>query len=448
MSTRGWYYMVVMMLMLLLGICSVTSQDQNAILSEFYQATGGPTWNNALYSAWSDTPSPDACTWQGITCNIDNKIVSIIVSANLTGTLPSILGNLTSLTTVQLNPGGPYIQTELYGTVPAVWFTSNTQLSSLNLHGLRVTSPLPIEMASVPLQSLDPSLTGVTEVPSWIVDLRGTLTSVNFSGAKLAGSTLPPSFWALNNLVYINFFQPDPYGVGLSGSISGSIVNMQSLRTISFSGNSLSGIIPDQIGELPNLYFLDLIHNRFVGTIPSLEKNINLRTVWLGSIKNPTTGLVGSLPAFSNHSVLSYIDIQRSNISGTIPSSWSSLSSITTILLVGNKLEGTIPAFLGDLPNLNTLHLRDNRFVGTIPVGLSSIDTSMEFARNRLCAPFPSWCTTSVCQPTTQTCTDPTPATSTTGNGFNAGSSLTSTSSNSNMLFIVIMVFGVLIGAI
>eukprot|EP01113_Clastostelium_recurvatum_P035379 TRINITY_DN4926_c1_g1_i2.p1 TRINITY_DN4926_c1_g1~~TRINITY_DN4926_c1_g1_i2.p1 ORF type:complete len:209 (-),score=0.35 TRINITY_DN4926_c1_g1_i2:111-659(-) len=172
-----------MAMLLLIEIYSVKAQNQTAVLSEFYHATGGPTWNNPLYAAW-DTATSE-CTWAGITCDQENRITALRVSANLTGTLPSILGDLTTLTIILLNPGAPYIQTELYGTVPAVWFTSNRQLFSLNLHGLRVTSPLPIEMGAVPLQSLDLSLTDITEVPAWIGDLRNTLTTISFNAGHV-----------------------------------------------------------------------------------------------------------------------------------------------------------------------------------------------------------------------------------------------------------------------
>ncbi|XP_031488628.1 probable LRR receptor-like serine/threonine-protein kinase PAM74 [Nymphaea colorata] len=57
-------------------------------------------------------------------------------------------------------------------------------------------------------------------------------------------------------------------GYGLSGSLA-DFSNLTALQTIDLHNNSLSGSIPEFLGELPNLQQLNLADNQFNGSVPS-----------------------------------------------------------------------------------------------------------------------------------------------------------------------------------
>lgn len=78
----------------------------------------------------------------------------------------------------------------------------------------------------------------------------------------------------------------------LTGVIPREIGSLAGLRSLNFSWNSLSGAIPEKIGELKQLESLDLSNNELSGQIPS-----------------SMTGLTS----------LSHINLSYNNLSGKIP---------------------------------------------------------------------------------------------------------------------------------
>jgi len=81
------------------------------------------------------------------------------------------------------------------------------------------------------------------------------------------------------------------------------------------------------------------------------------------------------------------------NLSGTLPSSLSSLTTLTDLLIVGNPyLTGSIPSGLGSLSNLVNLHLDHNSLSGTVPSTLGSLTslTALFFANNILSSTLPA----------------------------------------------------------
>lgn len=115
--------------------------------------------------------------------------------------------------------------------------------------------------------------------------------------------------------------------------------------TLSVSG---LGQMPNALGYLTSLKWLDLSMKLMAGTIPST----------LGSLTNLLTCRLNS-----------------NSLTGTIPSSLGDLSSLTTLQLYGNCLQGSIPSELGLMTTLKQLYLRDNRLTGPIPLALSNLSS-------------------------------------------------------------------------
>ncbi|CUG87402.1 GP46-like surface antigen, putative [Bodo saltans] len=66
------------------------------------------------------------------------------------------------------------------------------------------------------------------------------------------------------------------------------------------------------------------------------------------------------------------IYLYNANFSGSIPDSWSGMSSMQTLQMFVNSLTGTLPAAFGNFAQLISLNVAFNNFTGDVPVLASS----------------------------------------------------------------------------
>jgi Leucine-rich repeat (LRR) protein len=78
---------------------------------------------------------------------------------------------------------------------------------------------------------------------------------------------------------------------------------------------------------------------------------------------------------FADHKSLATLDLSHNNFSGDLPSSLSTVSTLSVLYVQNNQLTGSIDVLSG-LP-LKTLNVANNHFNGSIPKELSSIQTLM-----------------------------------------------------------------------
>ncbi|XP_028070529.1 probable leucine-rich repeat receptor-like protein kinase At5g49770 isoform X5 [Camellia sinensis] len=138
------------------------------------------------------------------------------------------------------------------------------------------------------------------------------------------------------------------------------------------SSNSFSGPIPPSIGNLFNLYWLDLSVNKLSGTIPvspGLDMLVNTKHFHCGS----------------------------NQLSGEIPSQlFKSNMSLIHVLFNNNALSGKIPSMLGLVQTLEILFLSNNQLTGPLPdlTGLNSL-SYVDLSNNTFDkSDFPSWFST------------------------------------------------------
>ncbi|KAL5771819.1 hypothetical protein ACOSQ2_011743 [Xanthoceras sorbifolium] len=131
--------------------------------------------------------------------------------------------------------------------------------------------------------------------------------------------------------------------LGLSAVADLSVFsNLTMLVKLSMSNNSISGIIPDNIGDFKSLEFLDVSDNLFSSTLP---------------------------PGICKLESLQNLSLAGNNFSGSIPDSMSGLVSIQSLDLSHNSFSGSLPASLTRLNNLKYLNLSSNGFIRSIPRG-------------------------------------------------------------------------------
>jgi Leucine-rich repeat (LRR) protein len=142
------------------------------------------------------------------------------------------------------------------------------------------------------------------------------------------------------------------------------------VRALSLIQNNLSGIIPPEIGNLTNLYWLLLQSNLLSGTIPIEIGNLTNLSVLALEQNN----LVNNIPPeIGNLTKLTALQLNRNQLSGSIPSEIGNLTNLTNLDLTTNELTGTIPSVIWNMTNLSALFLGDNSLSGIISPDIGNL---------------------------------------------------------------------------
>ena len=295
---------------------SATPAPDRAALTALYEATGGDSWTRN--DNWLSEAPLDQ--WFGITANDADEVSEVNLYSNeLSGEIPSELGNLTNLETLKLD------RNELSGEIPSE-LGNLTNLETLKLSWHELSGEIPSEL--------------------------GNLTNLE-------------TLWLDGN--------PWSWPNALSGEIPSELGNLTNLKYLSLKLNALSGEIPSELGNLTNLETLWLGWNELSGEIPSELGNLtNLKRLWLD--RNELSGEIPS--ELGNLTDLEQLNLGWNELSGEIPAELGNLTTLEWLSLYENQLSGEIPAELGNLTNLETLNLSENELSGTIPTELGNINTT------------------------------------------------------------------------
>jgi Leucine-rich repeat (LRR) protein len=360
------------------------SQDEFSALEIFFDATGGSQWHwnnkdppSTLWSFPNTLNVPCSDNWQGITCApvVGGGSPGCVVyylelqEYNLTGTLPSALGNLTSLHSLYLYTN------ELVGTIPTE-LGMLTLLEGLALYYNHLSGSVPTEIGNMGILEyleLDfNSLTGV--IPSEVGELSSQLSVFVVASNSLTG-TLPTEIGLLTGLAELIFSSNR-----ISGSIPSEVVGpLVDLNYLVFFENILTGTLPTEVGHLAKMQYLMGGANHISGTIPT---EIGESRALL-SIVMQYNHLSGTIPAeLGDLAILSIVQFNDNNLTGTIPTELGQCVTITSLILSVNSLSGSIPTQMGALKLMVDLYLNENNFSGSLPgelfhaVSLAEIEAS------------------------------------------------------------------------
>ena len=290
--------------------------------------------------------------WDGITVGgTPRRVTKLDTSgaglAELTGTIPLELGNLTSLTNLRLS------NNQLTGPIPPE-LGRLSNLESLSLWGNELSGAIPEELGNL-----------------------SNLTFLRLRGNQLAGS-IPAELGNLTNLDFLSLG-----GNRLTGAIPPELGRLTNLLTLDLGtagsgGNRLTGTIPSELSNLTKLQSLNLWHNRLTGQIPTwLGNRTDLRVLILADNQ-----LTGTIPTeLGNLTKVSQLWLDNNQLTGTIPRELGNLTNVTELHLRTNRLTGEIPAELANLSGLRQLSLRDNRLTGCIPAGLRDVATQHDIGQ-------------------------------------------------------------------
>ncbi len=180
------------------------------------------------------------------------------------------------------------------------------------------------------------------------------------------------------------------YSNNLTGTLPSEIEDFPELEVIYLSGNSIAGSLPIELGSLTNLKTIYLPDNNFVGAIPTEIGNL----INLEDLRLYNNGLTGSLPSeIGNLTNLKFLFLQSNSLSGTIPIEMNNLYSLEVMYLQNNSLNGNLPT--GNFYNAYSIDFSNNQLTGAIPSIFAN--STLEYLRlnnNNLTGVLPNFAAT------------------------------------------------------
>lgn len=189
--------------------------------------------------------------------NIADMTELALFDLSLSGTIPSIIGELGKLTTLQLQ------QNQFTGTIFSE-IGGMEKLQRLLLDQNKLSGSLPSDMANMRnlelLYLAENMLSG--PLPPEIFASWTALRVLDIGGNRFWGQ-IYTEIGLLRSLEVIDMFNNS-----LSGSLPSEIARLHNITTLMFDGNSLEGQIPSQLGLMTNLQRLWLHNNALTGSVP------------------------------------------------------------------------------------------------------------------------------------------------------------------------------------
>ncbi|CAN1828578.1 Receptor-like protein EIX2 [Linum perenne] len=231
-----------------------------------------------------------------------------------------------------------------------------------------------------------------------------TMTTEQVEAYKVSclGGQLLSSLLHLNNLSYLDLSLNDFEGLQIPEFLG----ELKNLRYLNLSYASFSGQVPPNLGNLSNLKYLDIYSGSYSSSgIMGMEtqnpswlsglsslKHLNLGLVTIHSIDAQWLHAVNMIPSllelhlpscglqdmaetipFVNFTSLSVLDLSQNSFNSSFPVWLSNLTSLTKLDLSTNSFSGSVTVDFRKLPSLEDLHLSLNNFSGPIPLSLGNL---------------------------------------------------------------------------
>ncbi|KAL5576171.1 hypothetical protein UlMin_017870 [Ulmus minor] len=176
----------------------------------------------------------------------------------------------------------------------------------------------------------------------------------------------------------------------LSGEIPASLGNLSQLVYLFLNNNSLSGKIPSTLGHCKVLNKIDLSHNRLTGMIPPEISGMSEVRIFINLCNNC---LEGPLPLeLSKLDDVQEIDLSSNNLNGILFLQISNCIGMRLLNLSHNFFEGQLPDSIGELMNLKIFDISGNHFSGIFPPSMNNSQalTYLNFSFNGFEGKIPS----------------------------------------------------------
>jgi hypothetical protein len=169
----------------------------------------------------------------------------------------------------------------------------------------------------------------------------------------------------------------DLFNNGLSGPLPESVGDLKKVTYLNLKNNNLAGPIPQSIGNMESLKSLILSGRTYDigGTLREPPENLN-NAYHPGKYRSSTNRFEGTIPnSVGNLSNLQFLEISdQPAITGPIPSELGSLSNLKGLYLNWNDFDGyRIPETLGNLTELRHFYISSSDVIGQLPAGLKNM---------------------------------------------------------------------------
>ena len=159
-----------------------------------------------------------------------------------------------------------------------------------------------------------------------------------------------------------------PFGsVVLANKLDLTITNIFSLGC---NNNDLHGAVPDALGFIRSLEFLELAHNELRGTLPGIIASLRR----LRAIVADRNDLSGALPASVGFLTEIFdLNVEENRMEGAIPDALELLRGLLGVFLGHNAFSSSIPKAFSRWGRLGAFHAGRNRLEGSIPSCVSGL---------------------------------------------------------------------------
>ncbi|KAK3439102.1 hypothetical protein EUGRSUZ_C03740, partial [Eucalyptus grandis] len=202
-------------------------------------------------------------------------------------------------------------------------------------------------------------------IPKSIKNFSSSLQILIARNCQIRGR-IPEEMGFLNRLTFLELSNN-----ALDCNIPSSIGGLKRLQRLYLDNNHLEGAIPDEICNLTGLGELLLLQqNRISGSIPNCIGNLSSLQKFLISSNNMTSVIPVSLWGLQE---LIFLNLSLNSFNGGLPLEIGKMRAIESIDLSWNRLTGAIPSSIQEFESLASLNLSRNSFQGLIPQSIGHL---------------------------------------------------------------------------